>query len=557
MKNDISGLDTAQQLLVKLVDENPDDWAIRKKVVNVLFDSSFYVDASKMLWSAPEIPPVAEELVFALKIVSKGQPSRAIRLIDVMIAQNLAEPEENLNVAKLLMVKGMSHQAIRFYGAATAIDPSLADNDFELSLLNADLNVENWSKFIQKEDFPWDSSDLVSEELEVQEEEKEEFADLLSGATMPVPLKAVPAQKTPIPKTDVATGPMTVALKEYDELESEEVEGEDVAGAKLRVVPTQHPLVESESVVEEVESSSELEPQEEKFFKKAEPEEVTPVVAPEPVLATVEDVQAAVTKLESASPSMEQKPQLPDFSDDDVSEIPAIKPSGKSKGGVLSALLGKFRGKSKQVEEEVRVDVSALDLSGVEKINPVGKVQMPDPTSANPLIKRSVPKPIGTAPPEPTSPLMTSSAIASKIERPVVDENAGPDELDGRTQLVALAPEHGGVFFSELIDKYIALEDGPLPQTAVLARDMANVDYLDLINKACRKDLGAFSQLLGLHRVMSEADCRDWVDDMNRLRKGYGDAVLATVVSKYSVSECKEILNSVYSFPASNQSAAG
>jgi hypothetical protein len=33
---------------------------------------------------------------------------------------------------------------------------------------------------------------------------------------------------------------------------------------------------------------------------------------------------------------------------------------------------------------------------------------------------------------------------------------------------------------------------------------------------------------------------------MNLLRRGYGDAVLATVVSKYSVAECREILGAVY-----------
>ena len=45
---------------------------------------------------------------------------------------------------------------------------------------------------------------------------------------------------------------------------------------------------------------------------------------------------------------------------------------------------------------------------------------------------------------------------------------------------------------------------------------------------------------------MIEAGCFDWIDDMNLLRKGFGDAVLATVASKYSVDECREILGDVY-----------
>jgi hypothetical protein len=79
---------------------------------------------------------------------------------------------------------------------------------------------------------------------------------------------------------------------------------------------------------------------------------------------------------------------------------------------------------------------------------------------------------------------------------------------------------------------------------------LANLDYVMLINKACDKDVDAFSKLLGLHRVMHNAGCGEWVADMNLLRKGYGDDVLATVVSKYSVTECREILNSVYTTPS-------
>ena len=50
---------------------------------------------------------------------------------------------------------------------------------------------------------------------------------------------------------------------------------------------------------------------------------------------------------------------------------------------------------------------------------------------------------------------------------------------------------------------------------------------------------------------MTASDCSEWVADMDLLRKGYGDAVLATVVSKYSVSECREILGAVYQRPRS------
>jgi len=124
-----------------------------------------------------------------------------------------------------------------------------------------------------------------------------------------------------------------------------------------------------------------------------------------------------------------------------------------------------------------------------------------------------------------------------------------PEAIDCSTRLIALAPQDGGAFFNELSDKYSTLPNSTMPAVVTVARNEAGVDYIDLIQKTCSNDksinLDSYSKLLGLHAVMIEADCFDWVDDMNLLRKGFGDAVLATVVSKYSVDECREILENV------------
>lgn len=555
MSNTQNGLDTAQQLLVKLVEENPDDWAIRKKVVGVLYDSGFYVDSSKMLWSAPEIPPVSEELVFAFGIVSKGQPSRAVRLLDVIVAQNLAEPEETLKIAKLLMAKGMTHQAIRFYGVATAIDPSLTDNEFELSLLSVDLEASHWNKEIKKEGFPWSGPESEDDKGSEKKDEKEEdFADLLSGATMPVPLKATPARK-PEASTELRSS--------ADKVKSNEVKSNEVKAADEEkvTIPATVALKENDSSVEtkglRVVPTQELKPE----VKN------DPVIVAEPEIeeetVTAEDLQDAVKEIEKVKPVFNR--QAPDLSVDNSSAVPVANTPTKNKKGMLSSLIGRFRGKGKT--EKKSIDVDDLDLSSVESATPniQGGSSEPDLTKTSPLIKKSIPKPAGTAltkPDDIDSAKLTKtepkamSAIASKVERPVENDYSAPDALDGRTQLVALAPEDGGVFFSGLIDKYIALENGPLPETATIAERDAGVDYLGLVNEACRKDLDAFSQLLGLHKIMAEANCDEWIDDMNYLRKGFGDAVLATVVSKYSVAECKEILNHVYSSGSSSKHSA-
>ena len=47
-----------------------------------------------------------------------------------------------------------------------------------------------------------------------------------------------------------------------------------------------------------------------------------------------------------------------------------------------------------------------------------------------------------------------------------------PKELDGRTQLVSLAPEDGTAFFNELRSRYSTVQRTDLPRPAVLARDI-------------------------------------------------------------------------------------
>ncbi|MBT8036900.1 MAG: tetratricopeptide repeat protein [Verrucomicrobiae bacterium] len=374
----IGGLGSALELLVKHVEQNPDDWETRKQVVQVLYNSECYRDASKMVWSAPEIPPVGDEVVFAARVVSKGQPARAVRLFDKVVEKNIKHPDQNLALAKLLVKAGMPYQAIRFYGAATALDPTLVDEDFEFSLVEADNDLGNWSEIVRGEAFPWDGPEPMPS---VQLEDSGADIDMLSGATQPVPMKA--------PVGDERTAHLLNRQKA--ETESFSSTGYDMGS-------------QSESSPPEV---------------------------------------------------IEWGPT----SEDDVFGDPADE------------------------------DTSELNESGL-----------------------SVPK-----------------------------------ELDGRTQLVSLTPQDSSSFFSELQQKYNHQEGAELPKPVVIARDMVDVDYIDLINKACQKDLDAFSKLLGLHRVMNRADCREWVDDMNLLCKGFGDAVLATVVSKYSVKECRDILSSLYS----------
>ncbi len=686
MTNTINGMDGAQQLLMKLVEQNPDDWGTRKKVVQLLFDAGFYKEASKIVWNAPEIPPVGDEVVFAAKVVSKGQPSRAMRLFDTVIEKNSSHPAENLAMAKLLVKARMPHQAIRFYGAATMQDSGLIDEDFELSLVQADAEASNWSEFVASDNFPWDGP------VEEKEDDKagkavDPYAQLLNGATQPVPLMA-PIHETPEGKPEqkekkISSPPkeMKPDTKEVSPKPSPKPEAKagDAGGkkptekstdkktGKMATAPAVQPEAKPEAVAKPApkpESAAKPEAVEKPAAKPkpvAKPE-AAEKPAPKPGPKPMAKLLAGDEK-QSAKPAAEAKPgaaagqksepaasssffksyddthgrkvaaDKPSPQPGAVNSTPAAKPQavpqpvgkinlplqegagvvtefpakvdvpaedpseagtgqaqdddgGSSNKGKLASFFSSLFGKAGRKRKEERkpvIDVDRLDLSGVTSTegNPQQATLAPGAEVGNqssghpvPAEENAASAPEQLAPfaePEPSAAKQLASPAARQQQPPVpsavkpvrptvvpAEPEAAlsqPKELDGRTQLVSLAPEDGTVFFNQLSSRYARAQSAEPPRTAILARDMANVDYIDLVNKACNKDLDAFSKLLGLHRIMHNAGCSEWVDDMNLLRKGFGDAVLATVVSKYSVSECREILNHVYS-PTQRQATA-
>ena len=551
----MNGLDTAQKLLFKLVEENPEDWAIRKRVVGLLEESEMYEDASKMLWSAPDVPQIPVEVAYTIRVVSKGQPTRAVRFVEAIVAQYSSAPAVMVEIAKELVKVGIIHQAIRVYGAAAAVDKSVADQEFELCLIEVDSDKRNWNNFVNTENFPWDAP--VVDTGEVEEEEEEDFSALLSGGTMPVPIKALSAQiynkQQPVAENKVPTVEAKAVIPES------KVEKKVGSETMLKVLPDA--VVAKPELLPVPPSEAQVRPKPEVVAERAK-EEVRPQVI-SPFKASAEKPQvaspfkASAEKPQVVSPftASAEKPVIAKSPKPNLSVVSNKLAQLPVKSGVLASLVNRFRGKSKQVEAD-RVDVDSLDLSGVA----------PSPSPSFAPVNNKIP--LTSAATSEKSPYVraerrakisssehklsgVSTAIAQKVERRVTKESNGPDVLDGRTQLVSLAPEDGTIFFEELALKYKNVTSANLPKPSIIARDMANLDYLDLVSKACKKDLLAFSKLLGLHRVMSEANCTDWVADMNALRKGFGDAVLATVVSKYSVNECKEILNSVYAFPSS------
>lgn len=637
LTNSINGFDGAQELLIKLVEQSPEDWETRKRVVQVLYDSGFHREASKLVWNAPEVPPVTDEIVFTAKIVAMGQPERAVRLVSTMVESNRQDPAENLKVAKALMKQGLTHMALRFYGAATAGDTELIDDDFELAVVQADCGDESWRELTDGDDFPWDGpqetslSDLMGDG---GDGEASATDILLNGMTQPVPLKAParqpadgegaaaetpadrPAAPVKAPKPILSPAAEALVKQQADsaatetapagqaadedgsfsslvnffknkEMEEEPeaeppVKSQPLATVATSVDTSAHSSVDSREKLPPAPSSPLVQgyqPRPSEALVQVMPEPAAP--APEPAAAAPQpsvfsgrpvsepqapQPQSAASEeaprptepvVEASKPISSQlapvvepsaapvaapedtaaapEPDVPgDSVSDEVANVLAereVAPPESSGDGLFSRLKGMFN--------RSKPHSGAAKNAGRELVESAAAVPSP---SSEPTPQPAVPSP--------------ASMATTVLRKPEQEQHEPPKELDGRTQLVALAPEDGSVFFDRLAAKYNDYPAGQLPHAAEVARDMANVDYVQLIREACSKDLNAFSKLLGLHRVMTESSCTAWVEDMDLLRKGYGDAVLATVVSKYSVAECREILGAVYQRPSA-QAAAG
>ena len=717
--NSIDGFDGAQELLIKLVEQSPDDWETRKRVVQVLYDEGLYSEAAKLVWAAPEIPPVTEEVVFTTRVVAMGQPARAVKLVAKMIESNQDNAKECLNIAKALLREGLALQALRFYGAATVKDVTLVDEAFELSLVNADCSDDHWEDLVEEEGFPWDGPrdmSLSSQMSGGTDEEGSAAEVLLKSVTQRVPLKAPVKDVSEESGSDTATSlpnepardvkPMLSPtaeklakqagdsspkkskegesftslvnfFKHKEEEQGQDLDTEDqqptrsqplatatkqptkskpVAAATKQPVKSQplataatsvdvsshtnldtraelppapsSPLVQggkprpSEAPTKKAPEAA-VKPAKEKAVepvkqqkkenltgkgpeaKKAPAAQAAPksVIDPKPASeqaagpfahtpANIAPPEPAVVAAAAASPAL---PPLTPVVEEAAEVLAGVEPASRpevnrnadqKEVSQVIAQAAEFEGlpaidevpvaKEESEQAEVKEDVSDMvanalaerqseqpktkrggffsSLMGIFKRSKSPRKSSGSKASA---AKASVSKATENSEPEKAEPVAAEPVLAvgtpvatTVLRKPKTDGYEPPRELDGRTQLVALAPQDGNVFFEKLADKYNSMDPTQLPPAAVVARDMANVDYLKLINEACAKDLTAFSKLLGLHSVMTKADCASWVEDMDLLRKGYGDAVLATVVSKYSVAECREILGAVYQRPS-------
>lgn len=152
MENADHKSDSIQQLLRQVEDE-PNNWGVRKKAALMLYGAERYLEAADVLWKAPEMPATDVDVAFSVKIVSRARPNRSIRLIYEVLRRNEGKAVKNVAMARALNMIGMPMLATRFYGAATAEDPDLFDLSFEKQMLWFDDSgrlLEEWGETDQE-----------------------------------------------------------------------------------------------------------------------------------------------------------------------------------------------------------------------------------------------------------------------------------------------------------------------------------------------------------------------------------------------------------------------
>mgnify|MGYP000035316398 CR=1 FL=1 len=171
----------AESHLRALIESHPADWGSRKKLAHLLYNEGKTKAAADVVWAATEIPSIDLDLGFAIKVLGKGAPRKAIRLITSVLDLNRGKAVQNLAIANALMHYGMVMQAARFYGAALESSDGLASADLEHFLLWTDDKEKIWGDFEKNKpvlgELPWMKRD---------EAEAAQLKKAMKGHTTPI-----------------------------------------------------------------------------------------------------------------------------------------------------------------------------------------------------------------------------------------------------------------------------------------------------------------------------------------------------------------------------------
>jgi SpoVK/Ycf46/Vps4 family AAA+-type ATPase len=129
--------DPSLKLLEKALLASPDDWEIRSHLINHYLASGRAARAAELIESAPSIPDGEENALLKARVQLENSPADAQATLQEILARNKACGQAYLLLARLFQKRGLREEARKKYGAATVIDESLADPEFETWLGDA------------------------------------------------------------------------------------------------------------------------------------------------------------------------------------------------------------------------------------------------------------------------------------------------------------------------------------------------------------------------------------------------------------------------------------
>ena len=126
--------ETTAKLLEKALLVSPDDWETRAHLVLHYLEAGAPQRAEVLLQASPAPARTEDHRLLAARVRIETDPDAALAALQEILAANPGCARAYLLLARLYLKRGLKEDARRKYGAATVIDESLADPQFEALL---------------------------------------------------------------------------------------------------------------------------------------------------------------------------------------------------------------------------------------------------------------------------------------------------------------------------------------------------------------------------------------------------------------------------------------
>ena len=122
---------TARRLLEKALRADPADWETRGFLLRHSIETGDWTRARELLSGATRPPESEDDLLAKARVEAEDDPESAVRTLSSLLQRNKACARAYLQWAQILRRQGRRDEASRKYGAATLLDETLADPNWE------------------------------------------------------------------------------------------------------------------------------------------------------------------------------------------------------------------------------------------------------------------------------------------------------------------------------------------------------------------------------------------------------------------------------------------